>query len=385
MPYLEGWNRNNKFKLIIDHTKIDAALTHFPVVLLLSEAAGISAEDVTAIFDELGTESLKLAVTETDGLTQLYVEVAGWDSVNKTAELHASRPGFELSSTADTILYLYYDSTHADNTDYVGVTGSVPAMAVWDANFVMVHHMADNPDTSHTMDSTSNNNDGTKGTAGAPAETTSGKIGDAQVFNAATSDYIVIPTGHFAAANQLSVSFLLKIAPSTSGVILSDYRGYYFYARTASSYNLRCMVNTASGQAYVTIPNATFADNQFHEILMTYDGTNIRAYVDNVEAGNSPQAQTGNIVYDDSRDFSLGREDAAGALYCSCTVDEVRISNTARSAAWIKATKATCFEELVTFEKVGREFGITTITSKQYAIKAITTLKHKIKIITSGG
>ncbi|MFA5299365.1 MAG: hypothetical protein WC389_14340, partial [Lutibacter sp.] len=72
---------------------------------------------------------------------------------------------------------------------FVGVTGSAPAEAVWDANYVAVYHMNDNPDTSHIMDSTTNDYDGTKLSANNPLEA-DGDLGKKQTFS---SDYIEMP------------------------------------------------------------------------------------------------------------------------------------------------------------------------------------------------
>ena len=48
--------------------------------------------------------------------------------------------------------------------------------------------MADGADTSHIYDSTDNDNDGTKGGAGSPSETTDGFIGEAQDFDPTGED-----------------------------------------------------------------------------------------------------------------------------------------------------------------------------------------------------
>lgn len=113
---LSGWNSNNKLKLHIDHSKIGEELTNFPILVVLSSRTGINDSDVTKVFDELSTVSgsKRIAVTTSED-TQCRVEIERWDWVNKEAYLWVKVPTVDHCS--DTDLYLYYDSTHADN-DY---------------------------------------------------------------------------------------------------------------------------------------------------------------------------------------------------------------------------------------------------------------------------
>ena len=138
---LQQWS--NRIKLAIDHTKIDGDLTDFPVRVHLSNASGSTLGDVSPVFDELGSDAnrKKIAVTTADGVTQCFVEIENWDSVNREADLWVKVPN--VSSTEDTVLYLYYDSTHADNDtqlptdvvdDFTGNDGDPPNIALWNQN-----------------------------------------------------------------------------------------------------------------------------------------------------------------------------------------------------------------------------------------------------------
>jgi len=66
-------------------------------------------------------------------LPNLYVEIEKWDNGNEEADLWVKVPS--VSDSGVTTLFLYYDSEHADNTDYVGDTGDTPAKSVWDSDF----------------------------------------------------------------------------------------------------------------------------------------------------------------------------------------------------------------------------------------------------------
>ena len=192
MAWLGTWA--NRLKLTIDSGKIDTAdLTDFPVMVHLSAASGIGDADVSAVFDELASDAnrKKIAVTTSDGTTQCYVEIELWDDANEQAWLHVKVP--TVAYDADTILYLYYDSAQADNTTYVGDTTDAVTHNVWDANFVAVYHMAQDPNgdgADAIKDSArSNANEGTPGGSMTTADLVSGKVGDGIDFDG-TDDYI---------------------------------------------------------------------------------------------------------------------------------------------------------------------------------------------------
>ena len=55
---LSGWNEDNKIKLTIDSTKIDGALSDFPMLITLSSGSGQTGFDATGVFDELTTSGV---------------------------------------------------------------------------------------------------------------------------------------------------------------------------------------------------------------------------------------------------------------------------------------------------------------------------------------
>ncbi|MDH5780862.1 MAG: DUF2341 domain-containing protein, partial [Candidatus Bathyarchaeota archaeon] len=128
--WLNGWEK--RVKITIDNNDVDSPLSNFPVLVHLSNGSGRNNDDATFVFDEVGSNSKKIAVTTSDG-TQCYVEIERWDDVSEQAWLWVKVPS--ISSTTDTELYVYYDMDHADNTVYVGDTGSTAAQNVWDSSF----------------------------------------------------------------------------------------------------------------------------------------------------------------------------------------------------------------------------------------------------------
>jgi len=119
-PWLGDWAKRRK--IIIDHTNVDSDLLHFPVAVPISASAGQGSQNITDIFTEIGANYKKIAITLDDGTTEIFAQVESWDSVAEVALLWVSRSDFTVTSTATTDLYIYFDSTKADNSYYIGKT-----------------------------------------------------------------------------------------------------------------------------------------------------------------------------------------------------------------------------------------------------------------------
>ena len=170
-------------KITIDSSKIDEDLIHFPLPIDLGPYVGINGADVTDIFDEVGSNYFKIAITKPDGTTQLYIEVEQWDVIGQKALLWVSKSDFTISSTSDTDLYLYYDSTATDNSGYVGLPGS--RTEVWNSDFAAVYTMAQDPSAGagSILDSTYNGNDGTPAGSMTSSDLVAGRLGHAIDFD----------------------------------------------------------------------------------------------------------------------------------------------------------------------------------------------------------
>ena len=170
-PWYDGsWARRQP--ITIDHNQVVGDLTDFPV--LLTEA------NVRAsLFTHAKSDGSDIVVTTSDGVTRLKRELVGFDNVANKLELYVKVP--LLSSSADTILYVYYDNPSASLTDDDDT---------WDDHYVMVQHMEDATPTT-ILGSTSNHYVGTKGDVPHPdpqyrvnpSVEVDGKIGNAQEFD----------------------------------------------------------------------------------------------------------------------------------------------------------------------------------------------------------
>ena len=364
--WLSGWQY--KMKLTIDDDDVSAGLTNFPVLVHLSGSSGITGEDVSCVFDELGANSKKIAVV-TEGGTQCYVEIEKWDETTKHAWLWVKVP--YISSSSPTELYLYYDSSQGDNTTYVGDTNSGAAENVWDPDFLAVYHMRDGASTSAIYDSTSNDNDGTKKAAAEPAVTTSGKIADAQVFDGSDDNIILADPSDY---NSVIFSFSAWVKmdgdgsghDAAFGIGDKDTNDDRLYIRlgggsTGSLTDESMMMARKTGGTLTHIAGvennaSALYDGGWHHIGLVAD-TEYAFYLDGVKQtttaatgsndgswgaiSNVDQAELGRIVN------NVNTPDFDGVM------DEVQIADANRSDAWMKATYESGRDDFITYDATG--------------------------------
>ena len=333
MGWLSGWDYRKK--ITIDSTKIDSALSNFPVLVHLDSGA-------TDFWGHCDSKE-NVAFTSSDGTTKLKREIERFDHTNDNLDAHVKVPS--VSSSADTEIYIYYDSsspTHGETDD----------TDTWDANFKLVTHMKDAPDSSHIADSTSNNNDGTKKGAGEPAEADA-KIAKGQLFDD-YDDWINMGDMGISEGSNWTIEAWIKTPTGTNEVIYAE-------GNSAGGSNfaiLRVYANKAeivTGNAGETSATSTTSvnDNTWRHLVGRRSGTEIRIFVD----GTSEDTDTAKTPDVDRA--------AIGALYRDSLsdywddyIDEVRVSNIDRSAAWIKASYNSGNDTLVSYG--GEETGVTT-------------------------
>ena len=349
MAWLGTWAK--RIAITIDHTKVDADLTDFPVCIHLAAAAGISSDDVSAVFDELTTDSnrKKIAVTTSDGTTQCYVEIEKWDDANEQAFLHVKVPS--ISSAVDTTLYIYYDSAQSDNTSYVGDTGDAVSQNVWDSNFVAVWHFATIPATSAVYDSTINVNHGNPSSGLDASRLISGKCGGA--YNVTSSKYITVPNKTcLRILDNITTEAVFYHVSSTDWQALFN-KGYNIPYGMKGSPKVAFRINAGGDYAIGT----NYSYGAWVSMSGTYSSSAVLMRVFANGAYYASHANSGLI--DDNTNPVIICSDSV-YWYFNGYIDELRLSNVVRSDAWIASTHNTLFDTLLTFAV---EEGISTAVS----------------------
>jgi len=309
--------------LTIDHTKVSGSdQSNFPVLVKIVNGSfatvansGLIQHTVTQSGGNPITMPADLIFTsDSGGATKIPWEFESYDGT--TGTLYAWVLIATVSHTVDTVFYVFYgDATVSTQQN----TGSFSVANVWDANFKGVYHFPDGT-TLNAKDSTGNANNGTL-TGSSLA--TAGKVDGC---------FDVHPNPDYASVGTLGLTttftFSLWIKPADlrfGGLIAQQAHGGVEF-RTNNDNTLSLLSAQVSNLA---TSSGTVTTGAFHYVVLTYDGSTAKFYIDGAASGSTSVSFTfGSGIYD------IGRSGGAGDFF-SGPLDEARISSTIRSADWI--------------------------------------------------
>ena len=296
-----------------------ANLTAFPIVTQNSSGAMVlgssviqnaNCYDVVFSSDSSGTT---LIPWEIEKCIQGTGAVTAWFATN-------------TSSSTTTLVYVHYNNASISTAQN---TGSLAPSHVWDSNFLAVYHLG-NGTTLNVNDVTSNAANGTNiGTT--PAGT--GLIdGDASLNG--TSQYITLPSltigpltisACVKSGTTASINSITRVTPG------SGFRGAGLYAWSTGKFALYGGIDfNSSGADLQSTTNVSTSNFQCVDGTWA-SGTARILYINGAAENND----TGNLGTTNSSTFSIGNDNFS--QYFQGGIDQVEISNVARSAAWIAA------------------------------------------------
>lgn len=233
-----------------------------------------------------------------------------------------------ISASADTAVYMYYGKSDA--------TDGQQATSVWDSNYKGVWHFG-SPSSLSINDSTSNGRNGSA--VGAPSAGV-GRISGGY-SNDGGANYITI-TGADTGLPSGSANRTIEAWLNTSVVLPNlNYMALFGYGTTGVNYaenGIYLGNDTNSGNNGMSVGTwgtgvgATGLNNgNWHHFIAVWNGTSWRLYVNG--SYNTSKSFTTNTTLSGKIWIGAGY---TGDYPWNGLFDELRISNTARSAAWIK-------------------------------------------------
>jgi len=327
-------------------------------------------------------EDKKFAITESDGLRQQYVEIEDWNPYTEQAWLWTKVPF--ISKDVDTTMYLYYDSTQANNTTYVGDIGDIPARLVWDDAFQHIWHLSQSPagGSSAIKDSTANLNHGTSGGTMTDSDRVNGKIDGAIEFDG-SDDYILLDNADMPEVRKTvdwTVEFIFNTTNTNTGAT-HDVRCSLLSKGDGVDQHFNLGINTGKlvcewyypSSSNSVLGNSTVADGEWYYGAFVSIGGVIYLYVN----GAYDNATGAYNHYDPCVSVRIGDiYDGAGTVdNWGGDIDEGRVSNIARPAAHIKANYYNYFNDLITFDSpTTRPAFVFTGYVKVYGVPAERTV-----------
>jgi len=95
-------------------------------------------------------------------------------------------------------------------------------------------------------------------------------------------------------------------------------------------------------------PRISINNNQWYHVVGYFDGSKIGIFVDSIDKGSTSFTGTMNL---NDHDVTIGKNTYENdGEYWDGLIDEVRISDTARSPAWIKSSYYSENDSLVSYE-----------------------------------
>lgn len=376
-PWLdEEWGQRRQ--LAVDKADIDEDLSGFPVPIFINDSAGKDNKDVTSIFDEVGSDHKKLAVTGPDGEEQLYVEVEKWDASAEEALLWVGSENLELSADAPTYFYLYYDAEAEDNDEYVvDAATATSSRQIWGEDHELVHHFNEN--SGDALDSSPEERDGTvEGVSRGVEGRLDGAFGfDGQNDHVAIQDMRYDSTG---AIDALTVCSWVNTDRSSDNIVASFDREEYWRLAVGSTDG-----GCTSGDGKVgwcttdefgdTDNFAGFLDvddGDWHHIcgvFSPWETYEKKIYVDGELDAEKNAYPEGNYLGTGADRYGFvgvgseasGFDGATGPdEFFEGSIDEIRISSAIRSPAWIKAVYLAETDQLLDWgNKEEKNYGVT--------------------------
>ena len=251
-------------------------------------------------------------------------------------EFHVKVP--TVDNSTDTDIYMYYGNALA--------TDGEDAVNVWDSNYLFVSHMKDITDST-----IKNSKDGTsksKLSSDNPLQsdglnyksqdfsTDSINLGDIDIDGDGTVEAIINPDSFPSTYGNTIVSKGDgggSSSYSDLGLILTQTNGYI---------NIQTG-DTSTYQSFVSTLQAVADSWQY--VAGRTDGSNLSAFLDTTK---QTQAQT-TTPAGNANNYRIGQFGDYTGLQFDGRIGEVRISSNARTDAWLKATRQTLFDNLLTF------------------------------------
>lgn len=330
VPPVTGWQVNGgtwqrRRTLTIDRTKVGGPENQIDFPLLVSSTSTEFKTVANGGFVASSTGA-DIFFTSSDGTTKLSHELESYSGSTGAVLAWVKVP--VVATSTDTVLYMYYGNT----------SSSVQASptSTWDGAMKGVWHFNNN-----LLDATSNVNHGTNVNS---TNSTSGKIGNARDFSS-SSNRVTVPANASLKPNaQITVSAWIKRTGTqatdarpiwfgrTSGTPLGPY-GFQLNGTSDTRLNFH-LSSTTTNFNVLGSSTSTIHSTSWTHIAGTYNGSTIRYYIDNVLQGvQSASFTIGNY---DTMGLGFGNAFSGGTAEWNGLLDEIHISNVARTPGWIK-------------------------------------------------
>ncbi len=326
---LSGWRCRRR--ITFDNSASSTNLTNFPVGIVLTSGTNME-------YNEAASGGADLRFVDPDG-TVLNHEIERWDTTGSSVAW-VRVPQIDATSRSDYVTMYYGNAGAADGQNRTGV---------WSQNYVNVNHM-----DGSLLDSTASGNNGTNaGTTDAE-----GRLGRGRAYDGTAANVSHANAGFSSVAGTVLVWARPTAAPVVGAQVYAfshrnggtNSRAYLLLSNNAGSYDFRIGIGDQFNNAN-TQTGDVFTLGQWHLLALTWSGGATATYFN----GRATTTATGAFAWAGGVNtvFHSGQYTGGGELWIG-TLDEVRVSDVARSADWIRAQYLSMTGSLVSYSAAER-------------------------------
>lgn len=356
--YDNAWKYRRE--IVIDHSQVPENNTDFPILIKIDD-------ENDPVFSNAQEDGDDILFTDSTENTKIPHEIENFDASGKELWAWVKIPS--LSSSVNTVFYMYYGNTDCANQQ--------DKNNVWTNNYIAVWHMSQ--DSGQILDSTSNGRNGTA--VGGPTYSVDGKINKAIAFDG-VDDYFYTsaPTG--------LTSATIEIWGSIEAVNESSKMNMFAYASSsapnANSHDKNFRITTSGRLSFYAWPAAEFTGSTdlntgaFQQFTANVGSAGSRIYLNGAQDGSAAATTswTGGTY------FHIGGFNKTDqGTYFNGILDEVRVSSVQRSAGWIN-TEYNNQNSPETFMSIKQESGYypkyssTLWHDSEWTYRQKTTIDH---------
>jgi hypothetical protein len=346
----DWWNTewSHRKKLVFDNSAQTEDLENFPVMVNLSSS--------NFDYSNAKSDGTDLRFIDPDGSTEMNYHIEEWDT-SASSYVWVNVTSIDGASSTD-YMYMYYGNSSA--SDVQDITGT------YDTNFSGVWHLNESSGTLY--DATSNDLDGTQ--TGGVTYSSAGQIDDAVYFDGdddeiyISDDVVLDPPNDMTIEAWVKITNLSSVRGSTQNIVYREHSegpwlSYELAIDTSDDFYMT-WVNSGGTENYAGYSGTVNADTWYY-IVGVRDGNTLRFYLNGGTTGCYLDITTTGTLQNADSEFHLGDDDGPDPL--NGTLDEVRLSDKARSADWVAAQYLSMTDEFITY---GEEDPIWWNTNWQY-------------------
>jgi hypothetical protein len=329
-PFANNYAFSQAITLNTNLTGISTTLTNFPALVYIQEDAlksGVNCAN-NIQFATGGATGYDFAFTTNSGTDELFYQVESFNATTGTLLAWVQVPS--VTSAATSLKFYFGSLTPAHDATF--------ARGTWTSDYQLVYHF--NEASTTILDATANQRWATATNA---ATTTAGKITSAYTFNGTSTKMITaVPIDITSVFTLSGWAYVTDFTTSTDQKIITNETSYTsggyklgYYGGTATTVKAEVETRTSTGTASLNRAETggiIVTTGSWHYVQGIYNGTNFLTYFD----GAVDRSTTTGVAAGAGGPVYIG-SDFAAANFFKGMMDEIRVSNTVKSADWIKA------------------------------------------------